>query len=122
LGITATGAIIFIMCELALVKLGAYLLNFGAEVHIIDMVAVIGYNFVPLVVTQLAELLFGRVGRLAAFAWCSLAVGWFMLRSLRYTFLPDSATPMVVDQRRTRIYFLFGVVAVQILCSYLLLV
>jgi hypothetical protein len=123
LGITATGAVIFIFCELLLVKLGAYLLSLGNDVTILDMLAIIGYNFVPLIVTLLADLFLGRAFKYIAFTYCSLAMAFFMLRSLRYSFLPESsATPLVVNQRRTRVHFLFGIVAVQILCSYFLLV
>lgn len=122
LGVTATGAVIFIICELLLVKIGAYLLSLGNDVSILDMLAIIGYNFVPLILTLLADLFLGRVGKYTTFAYCSLAMAFFMLRSLRYSFLPESATPLVVNQRRTRVHFLFGIVAIQILCSYLLLV
>lgn len=122
LGVTATGAIIFIILEVLLVKLGAYLLSLDNGVAIIDMLAIIGYNFVPLIVTLLGELFLGRTARLVFFAYCSLAMAFFMLRSLRYSFLPDSGAPLVVNQRRTRVHFLFGIVFIQIICSYLLLV
>lgn len=122
LGVTATGAVVFILCELLLVKLGAYLLNLGNDVSILDMLAIIGYNFVPLIVTLLFDLFLGRTARLLAFLYCSLAMAFFMLRSLRYSFLPDTSAPLVINQRRTRVHFLFGVVFVQIVCSYFLLV
>jgi hypothetical protein len=123
LGITATAAFIFIVCELLIVKLGAYLLSLGKDVTVLDMLSIIGYNFVPLIVTLLADLFLGRTGKYVAFTYCSLAMAFFMLRSLRYSFLPESgAAPPVVNQRRTRVHFLFGIVAIQILCSYFLLV
>lgn len=121
LGVTASAALIFIVCELVLVKLGAYLLSLGNDVYIIDMLAIIGYNFVPLIVTMLAGLCAGRMAKWLAFSYCGVAMGFFMLRSLRYSFLPDSSSPLVVNQRRTRVLFLFGIVCVQILCSSLLL-
>lgn len=122
LGGTASVALIFIFCEVVLVKLGAYLLSLGNEVFLLDMLAIIGYNFVPLIVTMLVGLCAGRMAKWITFGYCGVAMGFFMLRSLRYSFLPDSSTPLVVNQRRTRVLFLFGVVCVQILCSCLLLV
>lgn len=133
LGITATGALIFIACEVVVVKLGAYLLSLGNDVQLLDMLAIIGYNFVPLIVALLADLFLGRAAKYAAFAYCSVSMGFFMLRSLRYSFLPDvqavaapspssGVTPMSAHGRRTRVHFLFAVVAVQIVCSSLLLV
>lgn len=116
---TASGAIIFVLLELVIVKFGAYLLGFGSEVYVLDMIAVIGYNFVPLIITLLSGLIFGRMGRYAGFIYCSFAMAFFMLRSLRYSFIPESS--MVANQRRTRVYFLFGIVAIQIICSYFLL-
>jgi hypothetical protein len=123
LGMAATGAVIFIICELLLVKGGAYLLQLGADVSILDMLAIIGYNFVPLIVTMLADLAGGSLGRKLVFAYCSLAMAFFMLRSLRYSFLPTHAIPLMENQKRkTRVHFLFGIVFVQIICSYFLLV
>lgn len=122
LGMTATAAFIIILCELLLVKFGAYLLNLANDVVLLDVLAIIGYNFVLLIVTLLADLFLGRLGKYAAFAYSMLAMTFFMLRSLRSSFLPESSAPLIVNQRRTRVYFLFAIVAVQILCSYLLLV
>ena len=122
LGVTASGALVFIVCELVLVKLGAYLLSLNSDVFLLDMLAIIGYNFIPLIATMSVDLFLGRMAKWLTFLYCGLAMGFFMLRSLRYSFLPDSSSPLVVNQRRTRVLFLFGVVCVQILCSCLLLV
>lgn len=121
LGVTATAAVIFIFVELALVKLGTYLLNFASDVSLLDMLAIIGYNFVPLIVTLLADLLLGRIGKYSAFLYSSLAMAFFMLRSLRYSFVPESSVGPS-PQRRSRVHFLFAIVAIQIVCSYFLLV
>jgi len=119
LGVTATGAVVFILCELLLVKVGAYLLSIGSEMSFLDMLAIIGYNFVPLIVTLSMDLLFGRTARLLTFTYTSLAMAFFMLRSLKYSFLPAT---MDREEKRPRLYFLFGVVFIQIACSYFLLV
>ena len=124
LGATAMGAVIFILVELGLVKLGAYLLNFASDVSLLDMLAIVGYNFVPLIVTLIIDLLFGRVGKYTAFIYTSLAMAFFMLRSLRYSFIPESSAgpTMAAPQRRSRVNFLFAIVAIQIVCSFFLLV
>ncbi len=42
------------------------------------------------------------------------------LRILRYAFLPETTAALVISQRRRRIHFLFGLVAIQLFFSYLL--
>ncbi len=131
LGVTLSGATVFVACELALIKLVAYLLALGGGgVRVLDVLATIGYNFVSITATLAAELALGRRVRVLAFAYTSLAMAFFMLRSLRHSFLPDPAAAgdasgaanVSAASRRRRVYFLFGVVLVQILCSYMLLV
>lgn len=130
LGIHASTSILFIVSELLLVKLVAYLLAIADAVKTLDVLAITGYNFFPLTITLIGQIFAGRIARYVVFAYTSLAMAIFMLRSLRHSFLPDQSQSVssvtggdMNDSqiRRRRRNFLLAVVFVQILCSYLLL-
>lgn len=84
LGITATTATIFILMELLLVKLGCYILSITSDASptILDILAMIGYNYVGLIVTALIDLATGgsKYFKYPVFLYVSLAMAFFMVR------------------------------------------
>lgn len=121
LWITGSTAIIFSGLEVFFIKLGCYLLNIGGSgPSMLDLIAFCGYKFVPVVGCQLVGLLFGR--RLFLwlfFTYASLALSFFVLRSLRRLIMFDSdASLSIPEHRKKRVHFLFGVSMLQFLCSY----
>ncbi|CAD0094618.1 unnamed protein product [Aureobasidium vineae] len=117
LGLTATNAFAVVIIELLLLKLGTYLLNISNESQWLDLVAYSGYKFVGIIFTiALATIMTGGKGTggyvgWSVFAYTYLANAFFLLRSLKYVILPDTASgahnPIARSQRTKRTYFLF---------------
>ena len=79
LGLTSTSALIFIAIELLVVKLACYILNIAHEVHVLDFLCIIGYNFVGINTSLLCSFFFGRTGKYASFVYISLCMAFFVV-------------------------------------------
>jgi hypothetical protein len=124
LGFMASKSLIFIVIELLLVKVGGYVLGVSADISLLEVMAVIGYNYVALVCSLLAGFFGSSIAKYCMFTYCSIAMTFFLLRSLRHAVLPenDRQVSLVPEHRRRRINFLFIIVAAQIVASFFLLV
>lgn len=125
LGRSLTFALLLILAEVGLVKLGSYILNLGADIQLLDSLALIGYNFVGLIISTCAHLVGGMRAKYLFFSYCSIAMLVFTLRSLRPVFLPEQSAAHAVGavtQRKTRVNFMFGIALLQVAVSYVLLV
>ncbi|KAF1991593.1 YIF1-domain-containing protein [Aulographum hederae CBS 113979] len=120
LGYTATSAVFVVALEIVGLKLGCYLLSVTNDSQLLDLVAYSGYKFVGIIVTVLLAELYNRGGGTGGwvgwtvFAYCFLANGLFLLRSLKYVLLPDTSDasaaggyPVARSQRARRTQFLF---------------
>lgn len=122
LGKAGSKVAILSFLEWGAIKLGLYLFNLGADLNSFEILSVIGYNYVGLIISLLVGLLFGSHGKWAAFGYSSVAMFFFVLRSLRQNFLPESSEALVITQRRKRVNFLFGIVCLQVLVGLFLIV
>ncbi|KAI8851402.1 YIF1-domain-containing protein [Chytridium lagenaria] len=104
-------------------KLGCYLLNVMNEAPFLDLVAICGYKYVPIIVVLLLKLVsLGGWVIYGSLAYLMIAFGFFTLRTLRHIVLPESNNSTVMSpQRQRRIYFLFIVVVFQILSAFFLI-
>lgn len=81
LGYNSTFAFFIVLIEIALLKLGCYLLSISNESQLLDLVAYSGYKFVGAIVTLvLAEILNGGAG----------TGGWIGWTIFAYTFLANA--------------------------------
>jgi protein transport protein YIF1 len=126
LGRVATKAFIFIFIELFIVKLGSYLLNITTEISLFDTMAIIGYNYVALILSIVSDLIFGRIGKYVMFTYTSVAMAFFLLRSLKHAIIAGSnefnGVGIASDTKRRRVNFLFVIVAAQMFSLFFLLV
>lgn len=121
LGSITTTAIAVIVFEILCLKLATYILSINNESQLLDLVAYSGYKFVGIIITLVtSEVLTpgrgtgGWVGWVV-FIYTFLANAFFLLRSLKYVLLPDSATDartgsmhtVARSQRNRRTQFLF---------------
>ncbi|KXS10006.1 YIF1-domain-containing protein [Gonapodya prolifera JEL478] len=135
LGSTSTTALALLALEVLLFRLGVYLLNVNMEGSIWDMVAVGGYKFVGIILTMLIRMTPLRsytLVWLGLFAYVMVAYAFFLLRTLKYTVLPEQFSahaptaaastahlPPSVKQRR--VYFLFVMAGVGVVVSGILI-
>ena len=121
LGYTASKAGIVVILEILLLRGGCYFLNISNESQLLDLMAYSGYKFVGVIVTMaVAEVVSGGKGFSGWMGWTVfiytfLANSFFLMRSLRYVLLPESAGdargPMQTNtrsQRSQRTQFLFA--------------
>jgi hypothetical protein len=123
LGYTATLALVVLALELAIIKLGTFLLNITSSSQLLDLIAYSGYKFVGVIISLLISELLSHLGiggswvSWVVFLYVFSANAFFLLRSLRYVLLPDqgqggvggSAAGYTVarSQRNRRTQFLF---------------
>jgi hypothetical protein len=97
LGYTATIAISVTLLEILIIRTGTFLLAISSSSQLLDLVAYSGYKFVHVIVSLLLSHLAAWLGFGSAwvswvlFLYCYAANSFFLLRSLRYVLLPDTA-------------------------------
>jgi hypothetical protein len=108
LGYTATVAICVVLLEIAIIRIGAYLLAVNSSSQLLDLVAYSGYKFVHVIVSLVLSRVISLIGfggswwiNWAIFLYCFSANAFFLLRSLRYVLLPEK------QRSRSRTQFLF---------------
>ncbi|BFZ64143.1 Protein transport protein yif1 [Saitoella coloradoensis] len=125
---TASTAFAVIIFEFCAVKLGCYLLGISSQSQFLDLIAYSGYKFIGIIATMITRVL--ASGALTptytVFFYTFFANGFFLLRSMKYVLLPDSAgatTAQTVThgQRSRRIQFLFMVALSQVVFMWLLI-
>lgn len=120
LGVALSKALVVLIMDVAFVKLGCYTLNIQSPAQVVDLVAYGGYKFVGAVSVLLASMVLGRKLWWCVFFYSFGAIGFFLLRSLRYVVLPGPDTQVgnstvTHAQRGWRVRFLFIVAMTQIL-------
>ncbi|KAJ1962485.1 Transport protein yif1, partial [Dispira parvispora] len=123
LGLTASKALGVVLFEVVLIKLCCYLLSISSESQFLDLLCYCGYKFVGIITTLLVRLCAPGWVTWLAFFYTNIAIGFFLLRSLRHIVLPDtsSATATGLHHRKHRIHFLFIIAALQLVFSWILL-
>lgn len=135
LGATTSSAIFCVFFEVLIIRLSCYLLNIQGAASVVDLVSYAGYKFVgcvlprcpvykltthsSIIVTILTELVTKSSWIYwSVFLYVFLANALFLVRSLRYVVLPDSATTVgqtyTATQRSRRVTFLFIVATCQL--------
>ena len=124
MGLTATTAFVTILLEIAGLKFGTYLLSISNDSQLLDLVAYSGYKFVHIItylllssaVSSYTGSTSGGPAGWAIWGYMWLANAFFLLRSLKYVLLPDSAGASAVggggmtvarSQKNRRTQFLF---------------
>ncbi|XP_062855867.1 protein YIF1A [Trichomycterus rosablanca] len=108
LGLCASTALVWVIIEVLLMLLSLYLLSVHTDLSTFDLVAYSGYKYVGMIFTVLSGLLFGSDGYYVALAWCSCALMFFTVRSLKMKILSslssDSMGAGASAKPRLRLY------------------
>ncbi|MCJ1308506.1 hypothetical protein MMC25_002159 [Agyrium rufum] len=114
-------ALVVVVVEIVVLKLGTYILSITNDSQLMDLVAYSGYKFVGVIVTlMVSEILnlgqgSGGWAGWIVFLYTFFANAFFLLRSLKYVLLPDSSGPsggglpqtIARSQKNRRTQFLF---------------
>ncbi|XP_030573766.1 protein YIF1B-A isoform X1 [Drosophila novamexicana] len=137
LGIQASSALAYSIFELVIYSISLYVMNVKTSLKTLDLLAFTGYKYVNIVVCLLMSAMFFRSGYYIALAYTSFSFGFFLLRTLRTKLLQDNTPPAPSGAinydpygnpqqfdysggRKRKLYFLFIVVAGQMLFAFLL--
>uniref|UniRef100_T1PCH3 YIF1 protein n=1 Tax=Musca domestica TaxID=7370 RepID=T1PCH3_MUSDO len=137
LSIQASSALAYCIFELVVYTITLYVVNIKTNLKTLDLMAFAGYKFVTITACLLVSTMFHGFGYYLALAYCSLSLGFFLLRTLKTKVLhetsPAAATgainydpygnPQQLDYtggRKRKLYFLFLVVGGQAFLSFLL--
>lgn len=70
-------AITILLFELAMLKVGGFVLSISNEFALFDFIAILGYGFVGVIMIILSTLLFGSMGRTIALLYTSVSTFFF---------------------------------------------
>ena len=79
LGITASSLLAWLLVEVVLIWLCLYLMAVNSQLRWLDLLAFSGYKYVCMIVSLACGLLLGNYGYLAALAFTSLTIAYFLV-------------------------------------------
>ena len=74
-----SSAVVFILLELFLIKILCFFMGVANQVHILDFLSIIGYNFVGIIFTSLLTCTIGLTGKYIGFIYCSFSMFFFVV-------------------------------------------
>lgn len=80
LGILASSALAYSIFELIIYSLTLYITNIPTTLKTLDLLAYSGYKYAVIVTCILVMILFQRVGYYASLIYCSLSLGFFLVK------------------------------------------
>lgn len=140
LGIQASSALAYSIIELVIYLVTLYVTNIPTTLKTFDLIALSGYKYAIIVTILLWTAIFKRTGYYVCLIYCSISLGFFLLRTLRAKVLvepvqtaaainygpygggqnPQFAAANVA--RKRKIYFMFLVAGLQPLLAFWLTV
>ncbi|XP_075148135.1 yip1d-interacting factor 1 isoform X2 [Haematobia irritans] len=137
LSIQASSALAYCIFELVVYTITMYVVNIKTNLKTLDLMAFAGYKFVTIVACLLVSTMFHGFGYYVALTYCSLSLGFFLLRTLKTKVLHETSptaaggainydpygNPQQLDYtggRKRKLYFLFLVVGGQAFLSFIL--
>lgn len=122
LGLCASTALVWVIIEVLVMLLSLYLLTVHTDLSTFDLIAYSGYKYVGMIFTVLSGLVFGSDGYFVALAWCSCALMFFIVRSLKMKILSslssDSMGAGASAKPRFRLYITVATAAFQPIIIY----
>ncbi|KAG8193202.1 hypothetical protein JTE90_005551 [Oedothorax gibbosus] len=120
LGIQASSALGWSLVEIAIFFLALYLSNATPYVKIFDLIAFCSYKYVCMVAALLAFISFKSFGYYITLGYCSLTLGFFLIRTLRVLVLPKTTSDHYSSSGRHGSYLLLGISLAQPIFMYIL--
>jgi len=123
LGMTASSAFVWLCIELIVIIMIMYIIGISGNIKYLDILSFCGYKYVGMILTSVCGLLFEATGYYASLLWCSVAISFFIARSLRLVINPEDHSDSVsrsTSGNKRRLYILLTVSLIQPVFMYFL--
>ncbi|KAF8794335.1 protein YIF1B-B-like [Argiope bruennichi] len=120
LGMQASSALGWSLVEIAILFFALYLSNVTPYVKVFDLVAFCSYKYVCMVAALIACISFQSLGYYVALGYCTLSLGFFLIRTLRVLILPKTTADHFSSSSRHSSYLLLGISIIQPILMYVL--
>ncbi|CAH2238128.1 protein YIF1B-B [Pararge aegeria] len=87
ISVQASGALAYIVCEMALYLATLYVTATRTALNTLDLLAFSGYKYTAMIYSLLAALALGAPGYYACLLYCSLGLSYFLVKTLRLRLL-----------------------------------
>jgi len=104
LGIITSSALAWLFMEIIVIILSMYILNVKTDLNYIDLLSCCGYKYVGTMLCLIGSF-FSSLGYYLALLWCSCAISFFLLRSLKLSINPHDDGDFTSGNKR-RVYTL----------------
>lgn len=126
IGIQASSALAWSIVEIAIYTATLYITNIHTTLRTFDLLAYSGYKYIGIILSVLLSLMFAKTGYYVCMIYCSFALAFFLVRTLKAQVLPESDTneqqyygaPPRSHGSKRRLYFLLFVAIMQPLLSW----
>lgn len=125
IGIQSSSALAWCLIELGVYNATLYISNIQTSLRTLDLLAYSGYKFVGLIVSILLSIVGGSTAYFCMLGYFSLALAFFLVRSLRAQVLPEISQQEAYygdnvpsSGNKRRLYFLLFVAAAQPVLSW----
>lgn len=120
IGVQASTAIGWTLLELVAVWLTLYVMNIGADLAVFDILAFTSYKYVGMILAIVASLIVPAAYH-AVLLYVSIAVMFFLIRSLKVQILPESSEEAHTSRgSKRRTYLLLFIAVLQPLLMWIL--
>ncbi|KAF2904786.1 hypothetical protein ILUMI_01389 [Ignelater luminosus] len=113
----ASSALAWCIVELAVYSCTLYITNIQTSLRTLDLLAYSGYKFIGIIASIVVSLLAGRTGYYATLIYVSLALAFFLVRSLKAQVLQERQAQYYGEAptggNKRRLYFLLFVAVTQ---------
>lgn len=116
IGIQSSSALAWCLVELAIYSCTLYIANIQTSLRSLDLLAYIGYKFIGIIISILLSIAGSTTAYFLSLGYFSLALAFFLVRSLRAQVLSSVNRAPVGNKRR--LYFLLFVACAQPVLSW----
>lgn len=125
IGIQASSALAWSIVEIAIYTATLYITNIRTTLKTFDLLAYSGYKYVGIIISIFLSLIFAKSGYYIGITYCSLALAFFLVRTLKAQVLPESEPSQDhyygahhSHGAKRRLYFLLFVAVMQPILSW----
>ncbi|XP_064621582.1 protein YIF1B-B-like isoform X2 [Lineus longissimus] len=113
LGIQASTALVWTIIEILAVLMTLYVMSVATDLKYLDLLAYSGYKYVGMIFTLLAGLIFKTGGYYLVLLWCSAAIAFFLMRTLRVKIQPHGDEDGYQRGGKRRMYMMLMIAGTQ---------